>query len=103
MDAQRGPADYPMPRLPAGTLTVLRRMRVPLIVLILIFAVSVLGLSLIPGQDGAGHPRRMTLFEAFYFMSYTATTIGFGELPHDFTAAQRMWVTVTIFLAVIGW
>src|SRR4051794_40294372 len=78
-------------------------MRVPLIVLIVIFAVSVLGLSLVPGEDARGRPDRMGIFDAFYFMSYTATTIGFGELPHAFTAAQRMWVTVTIFLAVIGW
>jgi voltage-gated potassium channel len=82
---------------------VLRRMRVPLIVLIVIFAVSVLGLSVLPGQDAEGRPDRMGLFDSFYFMSYTATTIGFGELPHEFTAPQRMWVTVTIFLAVIGW
>ena len=33
---------------------VLRRMRAPLIVLIVIFAVSTLGLTLIPGQDAAG-------------------------------------------------
>jgi len=86
-----------------GMFLVLRRMRAPLIVLIVIFAVSVLGMSLIPGQDDAGRPVRTSLFESFYFMSYTATTIGFGELPHEFTAAQRMWVTVTIFLSVIGW
>jgi Trk K+ transport system NAD-binding subunit len=78
-------------------------MRVPLVVLIVIFAVSVLGLSLMPGQDAEGHPARMGLFDSFYFMSYTATTIGFGELPNDFTAAQRMWVTLAIFLSVIGW
>ena len=78
-------------------------MRVPLIVLIVIFAVSVLGLSLIPGQDAQGRPDRMGIFDSFYFMSYTATTIGFGELPNAFTAAQRMWVTLTIFLSVIGW
>jgi len=45
----------------------------------------------------------MGLFDAFYVMSYTATTIGFGELPQEFTPAQRMWVTLTIFLAVTGW
>src|SRR4029078_4556074 len=45
----------------------------------------------------------MRLFASFYVMSYTATAIGFGELPHPFTAAQRMWVTLTIFLSVIGW
>ena len=87
----------------AGVFLVLRRMRVPLIVLIVIFAVSVLGLSLMPGQDVEGRPHRMGLFDAFYFMSYTATTIGFGELPNEFTAAQRMWVTFAIFLSVIGW
>ena len=73
-----------------GVFLVLRRMRLPLIALIVIFAVSVLGLSLIPGQDDAGRPDRMSLFDSFYFMSYTATTIGFGELPSEFTAAQRM-------------
>jgi len=78
-------------------------MRIPLIVLILIFAVSVLGLSLIPGRDAQGRPDRMGIFDSFYFMAYTATTIGFGELPNEFTAAQRMWVTLAIFLAVVGW
>jgi voltage-gated potassium channel len=82
---------------------VLRRMRAPLITLILIFAVSVLGLTLIPGRDAAGQPWRMSIFDAFYFMSYTATTIGFGELPYPFTDAQRLWVMGTIYLTVIGW
>ena len=87
----------------ASVFLVLRRMRVPLVIIIAIFAVSVLGLSLMPGQDAAGRPHHMGLFDAFYFMSYTATTIGFGELPNEFTAAQRMWVTFTIFLSVVGW
>lgn len=82
---------------------ILRRMRAPLIILIVIFAFSVLGLTLIPGRDGSGRPWRMGFFDAFYFMSYTATTIGFGEIPHAFTPAQRLWVTVTIYLTVIGW
>jgi voltage-gated potassium channel len=82
---------------------ILRRMRAPLIILIVIFAVSVLGLTLVPGQDPTGAPTRMSFFDAFYFMSYTASTIGFGELPHPFTAAQRLWVTASIYLTVIGW
>lgn len=82
---------------------VLRRLRAPLITLILVFAVSVLGLSLIPGQDAAGHAVRLSVFDAFYFMSYTATTIGFGELPNEFTYGQRLWVTGAIYLTVIGW
>jgi len=82
---------------------VLRRMRAPLIVLIVIYAISVLGLTLIPGQDANGKPWSMGFFHAFYFMSYTATTIGFGEIPYAFTDAQRMWVTLCIHLTVVGW
>jgi Trk K+ transport system NAD-binding subunit len=82
---------------------VLRRMRAPLIGLVLILAVSVLGLTLVPGQEAGGRPTRMSFFDAFYFMSFTATTIGFGEIPHTFTYAQRMWVVVCIYLTVIGW
>ena len=78
----------------------MRRMRAPLIILIVIFAVSVLGLTLIPGQDAEGRPYRMAFFDAFYFMSYTASTIGFGELPYPFTDDQRMWVTISIYLTV---
>ena len=82
---------------------VMRRMRAPLIILIVIFSISVVGLTLIPGISPDGQPARISLFEAFYFMSYTATTIGFGELPWPFTAGQRLWVTFSIYLSVIGW
>jgi voltage-gated potassium channel len=82
---------------------VMRRMRAPLITLIVIFSVSVVGLTLIPGIGPDGQPARISLFEAFYFMSYTATTIGFGELPWPFTPAQRLWVTFSIYLSVVGW
>ena len=82
---------------------VMRRMRAPLIILIVIFSISVIGLTLIPGIGPDGQPARISLFEAFYFMSYTATTIGFGELPWPFTAGQRLWVTFSIYLSVIGW
>src|SRR5688572_3615028 len=82
---------------------ILRRMRAPLIVLIVIFSVSVLGLTVIPGQDAEGNPLEMGFFDAFYVMSYTATTIGFGEIPYPFTYNQRMWVTISIYLTVIGW
>jgi voltage-gated potassium channel len=82
---------------------VMRRMRAPLITLIVIFSISVVGLTLIPGIGPDGQPARISLFEAFYFMSYTATTIGFGELPWPFTPAQRLWVTFSIYLSVVGW
>ncbi|MHA6525077.1 potassium channel family protein [Tessaracoccus sp. G1721] len=81
----------------------MRRMRGPLVVLISIFAVDVFGLTLMPGTDAAGEPHRLTIFDAFYVMSYTATTIGFGELPLPFSTAQRMWVTFAIYSSVVGW
>ena len=80
-----------------------RRMRGPLIVMLVTFAVSILGLTLIPGVDDQGKPYRLTFFDAFYFISYTATTIGFGETPYTFTIAQRMWVSFAIYASVIGW
>lgn len=83
---------------------VLRRMRAPLIVLVAIYAVSVLGLTLVPGVDANGQlAPPLSFFHAFYFISYTATTIGFGEIPAAFSDAQRLWVTVCIYLTVIGW
>mgnify|MGYP003585982283 CR=1 FL=1 len=82
---------------------VLRKMRAPLIVLISLFAISILGLTLVPGEIVDGEVWRMDPFEAFYFMSYTATTIGFGEIPYPFSTAQRMWVIVTIYLSVVAW
>ena len=83
---------------------VLRRLRTPLIVLITIFAISVLGLTLVPGPSGPdGALPRLSFFHAVYFFSYTATTIGFGEIPYAFSEQQRLWVTVCIYLSVIGW
>ncbi len=58
----------------------LRRMRLPLIVVILAYAVSILGLVLIPGVDDQGNPWRMDFFHAFYFVSFTGSTIGYGEV-----------------------
>lgn len=83
---------------------ILRRMRAPLILLIAVYAVSILGLTLIPGVDGEGRPAPpMSFLHAFYFVSYTATTIGFGEIPQAFSEAQRMWVTAIIYATVIVW
>jgi voltage-gated potassium channel len=104
--ASRGPSRVHIESSSQASSTIfliMRRMRAPLITLIVIFSVSVVGLTLIPGIGPDGQPARISLFEAFYFMSYTATTIGFGELPWPFTPAQRLWVTVSIYLSVIGW
>jgi voltage-gated potassium channel len=93
----------PREQATAAVFLVLRRMRPPLIVLVLIFAVSVLGLMLIPGRGPDGLPRQMGMLHAFYVMAYTATTIGFGEIPSPYTDAQRLWLTFVIFLTVVGW
>lgn len=83
---------------------VLRRMRAPIIALIVIYAIAVIGLTLVPGVDAEGHPAPpLSFFHAFYFVSYTATTIGFGEIPNAFSDAQRLWVTLCIYLTVVGW
>ena len=84
-------------------LVALRRLRAPIILLVLLFAVGIVGLVLIPGTDAVGRPWRMTIFDALYFMSYTASTIGFGEIPHAFNTAQRVWVTLIIYASVISW
>ncbi|MDX6326610.1 MAG: voltage-gated potassium channel [Nocardioidaceae bacterium] len=107
-DANRRPPRWRAPmassrQASATIFLVMRRMRAPLIILIVIFAVTTLGLTLVPGQDAAGRPWRMGFFDAFYVMSYTASTIGFGEIPYPFTYDQRMWVTISIYLTVVGW
>ncbi|WP_456429996.1 potassium channel family protein [Nitratifractor sp.] len=82
---------------------IIRRMRIPFLVIIVTFSISILGMTLIPGMDDQGHPYKMTFFDAFYFVSYMASTIGFGEAPYTFTYPQRMWVSACIYLTVIGW
>lgn len=82
---------------------VMRRMRIPLLVLLTVYTVAVVGMTLIPGVDDKGLPWRMDFFHAFYFISFTATTIGFGEIPYEFSAAQRMWVIVSLYMTVIAW
>ncbi|MET0857739.1 MAG: NAD-binding protein [Telluria sp.] len=83
---------------------ILRRMRAPLIVLIVFYAMGVLVLTFVPGQNDDGTPAPpLSFFHAFYFISYTATTIGFGEIPQAFSDAQRLWVTICIYMTVIAW
>lgn len=78
-------------------------MRRPLIAIIVSFAIAIVGLSLMPGVNNQGQPWRMSIFEAFYVISYTATTIGFGEIPFAYSKAQRLWMTFSIYLTVIPW
>ena len=82
---------------------VLRRMRRPLIVVIVTFSICTAGMMLMPGTDAAGRPYRMTLFDAIYQMVITLTTVGYNEVPYSFSYPQRMWLTLSIFLLVISW
>ncbi|APW66182.1 MULTISPECIES: potassium channel family protein [Arcobacteraceae] len=82
---------------------ILQRMRTPFLVIIITYTISIVGLILIEGIDKNGNPHQMGIFDAFYFVSYMATTIGFGEAPYEFTYSQRIWVTFSIYLTVLGW
>ena len=82
---------------------VLKRLRIPFLVIIVTFSISIIGLMLINGADNTGKIYHMTFFDAFYFVSYMASTIGFGEAPYAFTYPQRMWVSASIYITVIGW
>ncbi len=82
---------------------VMQRMRTPLLALIITHSVTVLGLTLIPGVDADGNTWRMDFFHAIYFVSFMATTIGFGEIPHTFSDAQRLWVIFSIYATVVVW
>ena len=82
---------------------ILQRMRLPFIVIISTYTLAMTGLLLIPGIDANGNSFHLSIFDAFYFVTYTATTIGFGELPFAFTHNQKIWVSVSIYLVVLGW
>jgi len=62
---------------------ILRRMRTPLLVLLTVYALAIVGMTMMPGLDDQGNPWQMNFFEAFYFVSYMGTTIGFGDLIQD--------------------
>ena len=62
-----------------------------------------IGIMVIPGVDDQGNTWRMGFFHAFYFVSYTATTIGFGEIPYPLSDAQRLWTLFMIYISVIAW
>ena len=78
-------------------------MRPPLILLITVYSVATIGMTLIPGVTPDGEPWRMGFFHAFYFVSFMGTTIGFGEIPYEFTDMQRSWVLLCIYTSVVAW
>lgn len=82
---------------------IMRRMRAPLFLLLSVYMLAIVGMTLVPGVREDGSIWYMDFFHAFYFVSYMGTTIGFGEVPYEFSGAQRMWVTFSIYLTVVSW
>ncbi len=78
-------------------------MRAPLLALLVTYSIAMAGLVVIPGLDDAGDVVHLSFFDAFYFVSYTATTIGYGEIPFPLTGAQRIWVNFCVYATVIVW
>jgi Trk K+ transport system NAD-binding subunit len=68
-----------------------------------VYALSVIGMVLIPGQDESGAPMRVGFLDASYFIAIMATTIGFGEIPGTFTGAQRLYSYLVLFPNVVAW
>lgn len=86
------------------TFIVMREMRGPLIALLCVFSISIIVMVFIPGTVGAdGNARYMSIFDAFYFMVFTATTTGFGEIPYPFSTTQRFWAAICLISSVITW
>jgi Trk K+ transport system NAD-binding subunit len=81
----------------------MRRLRTPLIVMILVFFSSTLLMVMMPGVNAAGEPVHMSFLNAFYFVAIMSTTIGLGEIPEPFTNAQRFLVFCMILPNVVAW
>lgn len=82
---------------------VMREMRSPLIAILTVYSISILGMVFTPGLKINGETQYMSIFHAFYFMTYTATTTGFGEIPTKFSDAQRLWAIICLYISVITW
>lgn len=82
---------------------VMREMRGPIMALIVVYSISIVGMVFIPGPVVNGQTQYMSIFHAFYFMTYTATTTGFGEVPFEFSNAQRFWAIPCLYISVITW
>lgn len=85
------------------SMVVLRYMRGPVFALTGVYAIGITGMALIPGKEVDGQVQYVSLFHAFYFFTYTATTTGFGEIPSEFSDAQRLWAILCIYMGVVVW
>ncbi len=81
----------------------MRRMRTPLILLLLVYFVSVFAMVMVPGMNADGNRVHLGYLDAAYFVTIMATTIGFGEIPNPFTPEQRLMVFAIILPNVVAW
>jgi voltage-gated potassium channel len=82
---------------------IISKLRQPIIALIVIYSFGILGMKIIPGTDNLGQEYMLSFFDAFYIVSYTSTTIGFGESPHPWNENQKMFMLIFIYSSVICW
>lgn len=82
---------------------VMREMRTPLLVLLIVNSIAILGMVFIPGSEVDGKVVYMSIFHAFYVIAYTATTTGFGEIPIAFSDAQRLWILGCLYVCAGTW
>lgn len=82
---------------------IISKLRKPIIALIVIYSVGILGMKIIPGTDNLGQEYMLSFFDAFYIVSYTSTTIGFGESPYPWNENQKMFMLIFIYSSVICW
>lgn len=94
---------YTSDELSRVSFIVMREMRLPLIALLTVYSVAIFGMVSIPGPEVDGEPAYLSIFHAFYFMTYTATTTGFGEIPFEFSDGQRLWAIVCLYVSVVTW
>jgi Trk K+ transport system NAD-binding subunit len=80
-----------------------KRLFQPMLTLLFVFMLSTTGFMLIPGADDLGNTINLTFLDAFFITSYTATTIGFGEIPYPFTEDQKLWMIFVIYTSVVAW
>lgn len=82
---------------------IIAKLKFPLILLITVYAISIIGLVLIPTYDNNGNIYYLDFFEAFFIVIYTSTTVGFGETPYAWTEYQKFWMAICTIMTVTSW
>jgi len=81
----------------------MRRLRLPLILMLMVYFASVFVMTSVPALDESGQSVKVSVLDAAYFVTIMTTTIGFGETPYTFTSAQRLLVLFIILPNVVAW